>query len=214
MKNKFLLLSAYAFLFLMQKSFGQTSDKLAFGIHAGVNTFNIKNYIGDKNLLGFSGGIFLTKQLCKNWGIQPELNFQMQGSKTNYIRNIGDIAGVNFKDKYLLNYINLPVLVKYTLPNTKWNLFAGPQADLLLSAKYHSTPQDYETMTTNIKNNFNTFSLSGTYGIETYIPVQNHHNFIVSARYSNDFTRLDKGSATDSPHAKNYGFTFLVGYQF
>jgi len=182
------------------------------GIRGGVSSFNIKNFIGDNHLGGFTTGIYHIKPISTHFDFQPELNFQRQGSQSNYTANMGDIAGIKFKDTYKLNYLNIPLLIGYRIPKSVLKIYAGPQAGFLLSAKLIHQPENYETTRTDIKDNLNTFAVSGAYGISVTLPAGNRNAIVVDGRFSNEFTHLDKGSGPD--YGKNYGYTITVGYSF
>jgi hypothetical protein len=209
MKIRFFMLPA--FLFACTVSNGQQS-KLKIGIHAGLSSFNIKNFVGDKYLTGFTTGVYLVQPLSGKFDFQPELNFQRQGSQSTYTASMGDMNGIKFEDKYKLNYLNIPLLFAFKLPKTPLKIYAGPQPGFLLSATLSHHPEDYESMKTDIKGNLHSFAFSGVCGLSLHIPAGNRNTIVFDGRFSNEFTRLNKAPASD--HGKNYGFTFTIGYQF
>lgn len=205
MKKTFLTFS-FAILFVLN-AFSQIS----YGVHAGIGVYRIKDFIADNALAGFTGGVHAQISIAKSFVIQPEVNFQMQGGRHNYLGFMGDIASVEFEDSYRFNYLNIPILVKYQIPTTTLNVFVGPQNGFLLSAKHKSTPKDYETFTSDVKDKMNSYAFSGVYGIGWDFSQPDNRKISLEARYSNDFTKLEKAA---SSNAKNHGFSFMLAYTF
>ena len=105
-------------LFISTTSFAQGID---FGVKAGVNFANITDAAGLSNRTGFVAGIFLGGKLNDNIGIQGELLYSQQGAEFN--------AG-----KFELNYVNVPILVKYYL-SERFNVQGGPQFGIVVDDK-------------------------------------------------------------------------------
>jgi len=115
-------------LLLLAFPFAGLNAQIQFGLKAG---FNIANVTGGglpdaKTLLGFQGGGLVKIPLTDMLSLQPEAVYSIQGFK--YPDSTSGIS-VNFKN----SYINIPVLLTYTLPA---GLFfqAGPQVGFLVSA--------------------------------------------------------------------------------
>lgn len=72
---------------------------------------------------GATAGFQLNIPVATNFSIQPEYSFSQMGAELKD-------AGISFR----LNYLSLPLLFKYMIAK-KLSLLAGPQFDLLLSAK-------------------------------------------------------------------------------
>jgi hypothetical protein len=104
--------------------------KPEFGIKAGLNMANIYGDNGESYdmRIGFHGGIFAEFYLSERLGLQPELQYSMQGSKAK-------VEG--FDATLKLDYINLPVLLKiYFGSKRAFSLDAGLQFGTLVSSKY------------------------------------------------------------------------------
>ncbi len=115
-------------------SFSQEAKRITWGIHAGVNLSNISDKENGmkadyKSMAGFIGGLDVELPISDYITIQPELNFSQLGAKQN-IDTLGNITA-----KLKENYLSLPVLVKFTVPNTGLGIYVGPQYSYLLSAK-------------------------------------------------------------------------------
>src|SRR5689334_4668113 len=98
-----------------------------FGLKAGVNiaSVNVSPGADYNSKAGLHIGGLAHIHLNKNFALQPELVFSMQGGKTD--------ADAKLK----LNYINIPLLVQYMTENG-FRLQTGPQLGLLVSAKGES----------------------------------------------------------------------------
>lgn len=96
--------------------------QIQFGVKAGANFANVTNAgDGAKTLVSFNAGALVKIPIADALSLQPEVLFSMQGVKFD-------------GGKYTFNYINVPVLVTYTLPVGVF-FQTGPQVGLRLSAK-------------------------------------------------------------------------------
>ncbi|MCC9016897.1 MULTISPECIES: porin family protein [Flavobacterium] len=104
------------------------AQKTRFGVKGGLNISSVVG--GDvedtKALVGFHVGGFAEIHVVQRFFIQPELLFSAQGTKVDGSLNDTDIK---------LNYLNIPVVAKYYIIDKKFNVEAGPQLGVLLSAK-------------------------------------------------------------------------------
>lgn len=175
------------------------------GVNAGLSLFNLSNFEGSSKA-GFTGGISATFPVSSNFYIQPEVNYQQQGSKSKENFSSEEYTS-NDKEKLTLGYINVPVLAKYKFPTTRLSVYVGPQAGFLVSAKDH-----LESVSVDVKDYFKKFDFSGVYGLEYYFPLNTSSSITVNARYQTGFTNVVKESEDVS--VKNHGFTFTVGYRF
>jgi hypothetical protein len=132
-----------------------TKDKIQFGIKLGVNvaTLNTKSTTTEESIIGINSGFMIRIPCRPQLAIQPELCFMGNGSLLTY--NNDDIIG---KVQYNLNYIQLPVLVDYTL-NRYLHFQAGPYASFLLTSDVdNSSPSNIFNFEKNITySDFNTF---------------------------------------------------------
>lgn len=110
------------------------SQNIAYGVKAGVNIASVGgSEAGDISpLTSFNiGGIYRMK-LSERIDLQPELLYSLQGAKveTSLIRNEKKVTA---KGTLKLHYVNIPVMVAYSV----WNnihLEAGPQFGFLVGA--------------------------------------------------------------------------------
>ena len=107
-------------------SVGAFAQGVSGGIKAGLNlsnmTFSSSGYTTSPSFSpALHGGVYLTAMFSEHLGLQPEVLFSGQGAKSD-------------NDKYKLNYITVPVLVRYNV-NSLLSFHAGPQVGFLMSAK-------------------------------------------------------------------------------
>ncbi len=187
LKMKSLILTLFFFLLIIQNSFSQKFD---LGIKSGSNfaTQNIKSISGTKSITGLHLGIFTYIKLPLIFGIQPELQYSMQGTKINSttIRNI--------------DYLSVPLLVRSSIG--PMNIHFGPQFGILTGAI-----NEISGIPTDIKDKL----LKRDFSLVLGLSVEPVNRFIFSARYVKGL----KNISDDDPFAndtKNTTFQFSFGY--
>ena len=187
LKMKSLILTLFFFLLIIQNSFSQKFD---LGIKSGSNfaTQNIKSISGTKSITGLHLGIFTYIKLPLVFGIQPELQYSMQGTKINSstIRSI--------------DYLNIPVLVRSSFGPI--NIHFGPQFGMLTGAI-----NEISGIPTDIKDKL----LKRDFSLVLGLSVEPIDRFIFSGRYVKGL----KNISDDDPFAndtKNTTFQFSFGY--
>lgn len=163
------------------------SAQLKFGVKGGVNLSNVSGDVDQNKMkIGFMVGGFANYAINDQLAIQPELMFAQAGCKY-------DVDG---DPKLELNYIVLPVMVKYSFGAI--NLQAGPQFGYLLSAK-----EDGDDVKEFLK--------SIDLGLNIGAGYQIMENLGVEARYNLGLTNIvDEGDT----EIKNNGIQVLVSYSF
>jgi len=185
MKKLFCSVSAIV-LFVSIVSAQQTH----FGLKAGVNVASASVSPGNdyNSKAGLHVGGLAHIHLNKNFALQPEVVYSMQGGKVD-------------DTKLKLNYINIPLLVQYMTDNG-FRLQTGPQLGLLVSAK--TEVGDVER---DIKDNFTSTDFSWAFGAGFLFP----EGFGLDARYNLGISDVWDASSTK---IKNSVFQFGVFYQF
>lgn len=130
--RKIVLAFSFAFATI---SFAQ-AQSFALGLKAGANLDKIDG-IGFRNgfNLGYQVGAFAEVDLSKKLGIQPEILFSQTNTKTasdfnNVYQNIGNGAAAPDGEKVKLNYLQIPVLLRYNATKLL-TIHAGPQFSIL-----------------------------------------------------------------------------------
>jgi hypothetical protein len=136
-----------------------SAQSLFMGVKAGISVPNLtaggSNPVsaGYSSILGPYFGIFSELRLKPHFSIQMELNYDAQGGKKNGVQAIPSAEfapyfppGFNappyfyasFDSKARLNYLELPILAKFSVPlggHWKFVIDAGPYVACLLNAK-------------------------------------------------------------------------------
>ncbi|PWN68550.1 PorT family protein [Chryseobacterium phosphatilyticum] len=158
---------------------------------AGINiaTQSVKNLDGEKSKTSFQAGLGVNIQTgLSNFSIQPEVNFISKGAK---IKN-------NFGNQtYNFNYIEIPVLAKYSFGPLYVN--AGPSIGFLMGKNDKIKAAYGKTKTVD-------FGLQMGAGVA--IPA-GPGKVIVDGRYNLGLTNI---SDEKGVNVKNRGFAISLGY--
>lgn len=122
------------------------SEKIKLGVKAGLNISSLNFYeseLSSSSKTGFTAGLMVEVPVAKNFSLQPELLYSQQGTKTSFFDQ--DVTNSNYKGTITLNYINIPLMLKYYVIKGL-SLQAGPQIGILLKAnnKYQDNFLGYE----------------------------------------------------------------------
>jgi hypothetical protein len=185
MKRYICILVASTFLFSTVKA------QLSYGVKAGGAMTGLLNNIGGaRSKAGFYAGVFGAIPLDKSFSLQAELNYSAQGGKQlfHFGGTWDPVMGYttpeyNEKILYWLNYLNLPVLVKYKT-TSGFFVEAGLQAGLLMGAHAKAS----NGIKIDVKNTFQSFDLSGAAGVG----YQLHNGLGVDLRYNRSLTDISK----------------------
>ncbi|MBK9153543.1 MAG: PorT family protein [Chloracidobacterium sp.] len=142
-------------LFSSDSAAQNDDEKSYFGIRGAISLPNIvgggdqeitRNY---RSRTAANFGAFVEVGITKNLSIQPEVDFASQGGKRSGIQPItsplpglppppGQYYFGDFENTAILNYIEVPVMAKYTFVpdrNQSFYLLGGPYAGFLINAK-------------------------------------------------------------------------------
>ncbi len=175
-------------------------SQISGGIRLGANIANQKLdadglSVSPDSKLGLLGGLYLTASLSDKIGIQPELYFSSMGSKF-------DIQG--FETTTKLNYLSLPVLVRYNFTENI-SLQAGPQLGFLLSAKGEA-----DGTTEDIKDSYKGLDLGAAIGLGVdFGPFNGGVRYVVGLANTSDDSDPDAGDFT----VKNNTLQLFIGYR-
>jgi hypothetical protein len=178
-----------------------------FGFRAGANISNMTfktqgSSVSLSSLTGFNGAVFAEIPMGKTLFFQPEISFSQMGSILKSATS-GEAADVRIR----LNYIAVPILVKFTIPNTSLSIYAGPQVGVLVSANAKEAGVSEDN-----KDSYAPIDVAGVFGADYFLKM----GLGFSARYQAGFTNvLDQSNATESGNnAKNHCFTLSLAYRF
>lgn len=140
--------------------FYSAKAQVSFGVKAGGALTSIPGSNTSDSKFGVYGGIAAGIALNKGFSLHAELYYSQQGNKVDvvYTDETGRDLGSG-KLTYRLNYINLPVLIRYELPK---GFFAetGLQAGVLANARVKGAGGS-----TDIKDSYESFDLSLPFGL-------------------------------------------------
>lgn len=189
----------------------EKSKTIKFGAKAGLNfssasvesTFN-----SDINALtGLYVGGFVSIPVASKFTFQPELLYSMQGFK-EYLNDRGSIYDAKVK----LNYISVPLVFQYQFVD-KFYVEAGPQLDVLMSAKASQTVTYSSSNSTINRDNIDVkeFYKSFVMGVDLGAGYHITDNLIANVRYH---FGVSNSSDSDGVKAKNRVVQIGLGYNF
>lgn len=208
MKN---LVISFVFIFsILVASAQQRKKKIGFGAQAGWSMSRISGDTFDGKA-GFIGGVHVIFPIVGNFYLQPEVNFQQTGGKyKSDAFAIGDILYPYAELK--MNYLNVPILMKYRFEPIDLDVFVGPQVGLNLSAKNKvGEGETYDAY--NVKNT----DIAGVYGLEYCLRLPDSRvDLVLNVRYLSGFTNFATGNDSNMPNDsyRNNALAFLVGIRF
>jgi hypothetical protein len=113
-------------------SYAQGGVRLGAKLGANLNKVEGQSF-SDGFDLSYHAGAFLEIDFNKKWGIQPEVLWnQTTGRRTNFDNVYSTVANPNGSEKFKLDYLSIPLLLRYNIGNIL-TLNAGPQFGILLS---------------------------------------------------------------------------------
>ena len=206
------LILSVAMLATMTVSYAQEkSEKVKFGVKAGLNlsSATVKNTLNSEinTLTAVHFGAFATIPLANKFAFQPELLYSMQGFK-EYLNDNGLIYDAKLK----LNYISVPLVFQYQFVD-KFYAEAGPQFDVLMSAKASQVYTNTFSNTTITQNNvdvkkvYNGLVMGFNVGAGYHIT----NNLSANVRYHFGISQADD---IDQITTKNKVLQIGLGYSF
>lgn len=212
MKKSILILGT---LFLCVTVMAQ-NQKVKLGVKAGLNistlTFD-ESELKSSNKPGFTAGAMAEIPLTKKFSVQPELLFSQQGTKTSF--SDPDVTNSVYKGTIELNYLNIPVMLKYYLVEGL-SLQAGPQIGILLKAKnkYQDNFLGYENHESlDLKKYSSGIDTSVNLGLGYQFKDKFYTDLRYTISYSNIFKEGDPNHFINND-LKNRVFQITVGYFF
>ncbi len=186
---------------------GSSQAQVGFGVTGGVNFATVGGAdvpSSAKPVTGFAAGIYADISIPMLFSIQPQVLYSRKGFKDQEVLNIlGTPYNVTATGK--IDYIEIPVLIKYTLPVPVVNpaLFAGPSVGILMSAKVNADVAGIGSQEVDIKSTTTNTDFGLVFGASANIAI-----ITVSARYTMGLTTLDKGT---SDKVYNRVWSIMVG---
>lgn len=151
MKSKYIFVSGVMAFLFSYVSFGQT---LTIGAKGGISIPNIRGNTeqseGYTSREGAYFGLLVNRQMSRNFSLQVEMNYSPQGGKRNKMQLVpaDQLSGIelppgtqlyaNFRNKTILNYVEIPVVGQVTLHQEgawHYHLNLGPSIAFLVKAQ-------------------------------------------------------------------------------
>lgn len=165
------------------------AQDVKLGVKLGMNVSSVNgNQDNLDSKTGFVLGATAEVSLTKHFSIQPELLYSQQGAKQR-----GSFI-------YDLNYVSLPIMVKYYIARG-FSVEAGPQFSFLVKDELISDSNNEASANTNAEN----FDFSANLGLGYKLD----NGIFFQTRYNLGLT-----SISDTPDVKNGVFQMSLGYQF
>jgi len=210
---KRIIITIFAIVVVFTLSSASVSAQgLTAGLKAGMNIANIH---GDNvedvwdSKIGICAGGFIACSLSDLFAIQPELLFTMKGAKAEE-----EVLGETMKVTMKLNYLEIPVLAKLSIPipgTVKPSLFVGPSLAIKLSGKGkveyagESEERDIEDLKST------DFGLVFGGGVDFAL---GQGKLTVDARYTLGLTTTREPEDGEEVDVKNGVISIMVGYSF
>ena len=194
------------------------TEKVKIGVKAGLNIASLtfdENELESSQKTGFTAGIMAEIPLAKNFSVQPEVLYSQQGMKFSY--SDIDVANSSYKSTITLNYLNIPVMLKYYVLKGL-SVQAGPQIGILLKSnnKYQDNFLGYDNHENyNLSDYTNAFDTSVNLGLG----YQFKDKFYVDLRYNIAYSDVFKeansnGNYVINSDMRNRVFQITIGYFF
>lgn len=200
-KNLFLsLIASLLFSFLLAQD--KSTPHVSFAIVVGANSSNMNfnkgvpapaTHINRTWKTGLSLGFLIDVPLAEKLFLQPGYYYvQRNGADKS--------TGLN----YLVDFLSLPVLLKYKI-SPVISILAGPEGGLLISATQNSNG-----VKTTITHDFEERSIGATGGIDFLIK----NNFLISARIMQGLNHIGIGQRSDVKEFKYESASLSIGIKF
>lgn len=187
-----------------------SSNTLHFGVRGGLNLSAIVKDdnapdFNTKMKPGIQAGVYLQLPVTSSFSVQPEVLFSQKGYKAD-----GSFLGTNYNYHVTTNYIDVPLLAKFT-PTKNFGIVVGPQFSFLTNTttKFTAGGTQFENQVSNDNDNLRKNTLGGLVGLEAGIS----KNLTVSARYALDFQKNNGDGTSNSLKYRNQVISLTLGVQ-
>jgi len=212
MKRLVVTMFAIVLMFTLCSSSIFAGGLTGYGLKGGLNFANLHGDdvedlgLGDlDSKMGLCLGGFVTYSISDMFAIQPEVLFTMKGAKKEV-----EVQGETLKVTGSLNYLEIPVLAKLSIPGQGSfvpNLFIGPYLAIKLSGKWkvEYAGASAETDIEDLKGT--DFGVVCGAGVDLAL---GSSKVTVDARYTLGLTTID--ASEWEADIKNGVFSLMVGY--
>lgn len=184
---------------------------LKLGLKGGFNgsTFSGTDSDGSEYKAGFAAGGLINYGFTDHLSVQGELLYSQKGASQDF-----DVAGTTNTAKITLGYIDVPILLKYTLGDDGKGLFfeVGPQGSFIINRRSFvedSSGKEIDGSSENSTDGFNKTIIGYVGGIGYQIT----SGLGLGVRYAGDLSQIYK-DADGAANLHNSVFQFQVHYLF
>lgn len=184
------------------------TEKLNFGLKAGVNLSNVYDEKGEEfradSKLGFAVGAFVDIPVGKFIGFQPEVLLSQKGFQAT-----GRILGSSYSFTRTTTFLDIPLLFAIK-PVDFITILAGPQYSYLIKQKdvftnaINTIEQETEFSNDNIRKN----TLCFTGGVDVNIS-----HLVLGARIGWDLLNNNGNGTSETPRYKNMWYQASIGFR-
>jgi hypothetical protein len=190
------------------------SDVAISGISDGGVTLNMN---GPNNRTGLAAGVFFEVIASENFCIHQEVLYSMKGATYSGTANSnGTNVNVDLTMKY--DYLDLPVLLQYTIPISESSIrpmiFAGPSLGILISSKANVTASA-NGMSSSAETDINDqkrIDIDAVAGAGVVVNLDASIDLEIGLRYGFGFASVDNSSP--AADIKNRYFGIMAGIIF
>lgn len=197
------------------------SKPLKYGLKLGLNISKLTDFdsgnsdISSRN--GLNIGAYLNYKFSDKFAFQPELIYTAQG-----VIEEGISQGINIKLTYRLDYIAIPLMIKY-YPTKSFNIEFGPQIAFnvkkQLEAKGNGQTLDFNIDDFFDENGIDAKTNTLDFALNFGVGYEFDNGLNLGGRYSFGLIKVFEGSDVvddngNPQNIKNSVFTFGLGYAF
>lgn len=208
MKMVFICL-LFALTFYAQSDVTATPGRFSFGVSGGVNFSNLLQANGGTQnpITGFHFMGFGEYRFTDKFSIQPGVAYSRQGAETDEIYDPEFDTTIKFK--MTLDYVNVPILVKYKIVKG-FGVEAGPQVGFLTTAKAKDIVVDGEKsdIDVDIKDMFKSMDFAINAGVFYEFEL----GFLVGGRYNLGLSDIAENNPDDP--VTNSVFQLYLGFKY
>lgn len=240
------LLACFGVALYAQSQSEQNNSKFTIGVFGGINIPNLTDGTnnalssGYSSRLGEAFGFTSSYSLGSNLALRADVLYSSEGGKKNGLQAIdassfnpqappGTYVYANYDNESILNYIEIPIMLKYIIPistSSKFYIDFGPYGGYLLNATQKTSglsivyADNAETMpivpvaqsfnaSTDVTSSINSFNFGITGGVGIVHTIGSGEIFL-DVRGAYGLTTVQKYSQDGSSH--NGYVSIVVGY--
>ena len=186
--KKFFVLIAAAILCM------SASAQVQFGGKVG---FDMTNFWGADTEHGmkpsYQVGLLMEYKFNPKFAIAPEVVFASQGGKAEVLGDFSEAIGKKLDMTYNINYINVPVMLKYYATDA-FSIDFGPQVGFNVYSKYTMDDMDAVDIKDGTKGVDFGLGLGGTYNLTDNAFVQARYTMGLTKVFDYDYTKAKNGN--------------------